>query len=270
MNEAAEVMEKTDPIEPQRPSIPIERPLGTVNRDRSWHSRLSAIFALALMGSIGAGLLYWYYAGLMEKGTSEKSATRAAAPNVQGEMILPPLGPIPQPAAPPAVMPEAQSVAAESAPADRWAGSILGPPPIMGASASSAGYAAGAYPPAPTPPISPTLARQLAGAVFAGASSQIAGGIPMQSLDEFEGGEPLPGGPRPAARGTSALQEALDVPVMESRAAQLMPPRQWLLTFCQRKRSIPNCRCVRGFWRRETKRARFSEGWCKARNATAS
>ncbi|MBV6417189.1 MAG: hypothetical protein CMLOHMNK_01828 [Steroidobacteraceae bacterium] len=209
---------------------PIERPLGTVNRERSWGSRLSAIFALLLLLSIGGGLLVWYYSGLLAKQREAASAQSASTQKqAQGEMILPPLGPLPQsssPQATPASSAPAADAMPSGSPSSTWAGSIVGAPPPMPidsplASASATG----------APALPPALVRQLGGSVFASGASL--GSLPMgdPALEHMAGGRPMTeqtsnAGP---ALPHSALQEALNVPPTELRFAQRLPPRQWLL-----------------------------------------
>ncbi len=88
-----------------------ERTTALVAASRSLQSRLSSILAAALMLTLGLAALTWYYAHALTRQTRTRQAAQSAAmTRTQGEMTLPPLGPISRPPAP-------ASVALETAPA---------------------------------------------------------------------------------------------------------------------------------------------------------
>ena len=74
-----------------------ERGIPSVNRVRSLQSRMSSVMAVGLMTTLGLGLLTWYYARVLtHPSRAVQSAQVLAKTGVQGEMSLPPLGPIPE------------------------------------------------------------------------------------------------------------------------------------------------------------------------------
>ncbi len=76
-----------------RAGIEGERGIPSVNRIRSMQSRVTTVFAIALMGAIGAGLLGWYYSrALTRHQRITHTAQTASAQKAKGEMTLPPLG----------------------------------------------------------------------------------------------------------------------------------------------------------------------------------
>ena len=79
------------------------------------------------MSTLGLGLLTWYYAKTLTRPAQAHQAAQAAAKNrAQGEMTLPPLGPIESPFA-------RKDLTPASAPAARshTRGALLGPPPPL-------------------------------------------------------------------------------------------------------------------------------------------
>lgn len=70
-----------------------ERGPSAVQRPPSLQSRLTNFLALGLMGSLGIGLLAWYYThSLDERATARRSAASSAQEKAKGDVILHPLG----------------------------------------------------------------------------------------------------------------------------------------------------------------------------------
>ncbi len=88
--------------------VPGERGAASVNSARSVQSRMSSVLAAGLMIVLGLGALSWYYANALSRQTkAHQAAVSASKAGAQGEMALPPLGPVatPQMVTPPAVQP---------------------------------------------------------------------------------------------------------------------------------------------------------------------
>ena len=86
------------PSEPPESPIAGDRGIPSINRARSIQSRVSSVLAITLISTLGAGLLAWYYAKTLTRPAQAHQAARVAAKNhAQGEMALPPLGPIESP-----------------------------------------------------------------------------------------------------------------------------------------------------------------------------
>jgi type IV secretion system protein VirB10 len=191
--------------ERHRPRVAGERGIVSINRGRSLQSRLSNLLALGLMGGLGVGLLGWYYAhAFARQAHAREHAKIAAQAKVQGEMALPPLGPIDPPTTAPAAQGPTAANSAAPVTADPSAVErVLGPaPPLLAASlADPAPPVYGARPSSRVPrPVGQRAAdRRLDGPVFSGVS---ANGAP-------NGG---------AAAGADALDAAMAGPPAEPRA----------------------------------------------------
>src|ERR1700722_2967565 len=97
-----------------------ERGIASINRARSVQSRVSNLFAMGLMSTLGLGLLTWYYAQVVSKHVQvRQDAQSASKAKAQGEMTLPSLGRIDPPAPTPIKHAEAPPVIEQ----------VLGPPP---------------------------------------------------------------------------------------------------------------------------------------------
>ena len=144
----------------ENPGVAGERGIASINRARSLQSRVSNLLALGLMLALGAGLLTWYYGQMYSRHRHvRQTAQRVSQARAQGDMALPPLGPIDPPAA---AVPVSETPAMAR---------LLGPQPPL---------PAGALPDTPVvlrarAPAAPhasvrarALARRLAGPVFAG------------------------------------------------------------------------------------------------------
>jgi type IV secretion system protein VirB10 len=127
--------------EAAEPQVPGDRGTSWVSRIPSAHSRTSNTLAFVLMLILGSALLGWYYthAALRPRRTREL-ARAAAEKQLQGDTVLPPLGPLPP--APPA------GARADYAPAQTGAN-----PDDPAPAAPVRGSAAGELPQVPAPPI---------------------------------------------------------------------------------------------------------------------
>src|SRR6267154_2300013 len=75
-----------------------DRGIPSLEGARSVQSRVSRLLAVSFMSVLGAGLLSWYYARTFSHpGQVRRNAQTAVKAKAQGEMTLPPLGPIPMP-----------------------------------------------------------------------------------------------------------------------------------------------------------------------------
>jgi len=217
------------------PTIEGERGIPSVNRARSLQSRVSSILALALMSTLGLGLLTWYYAHAITQGSRvQRLAQVTARSKAQGEMTLPSLGRIDPPAgapAPPAIKPGPSVLQ-----------SVLGPAPPPPAIDPGAG-AAGAIPPpltgspAQAPPPRP-LDRRLSGPVFAKVSRSTPAGeagpldaeAPVALMPAPPVGNPDPPS-REAGRASAEdpLARLLQPAATPAVRARLLPTRRFLL-----------------------------------------
>jgi type IV secretion system protein VirB10 len=199
-----------------------ERGIASVNRISSLQSRISSVLALGLMAVLGVGFLTWYYAHTYaRRGAVRESAQAATRAKAQGDMPLPPLGPIAAP-------------------------SVLGPPPAAPLQPQTlteipvdAASLPGAVP--PPPPGSPVksaaqmeLERLLSGPSFVGrdadrSASPSGTGEPEARIAATRGeeGRPSPGAISPA--GDSALSNLLHPSVTPAARAQVLPTQRLLL-----------------------------------------
>ncbi len=76
-----------------------DRGIASVNQRRSIQSRMSNVLAMGLIGTLGLGLLFWYYSQAWAHQKAGKDAARQAVrASAQGDLPLPPLGRIDPPA----------------------------------------------------------------------------------------------------------------------------------------------------------------------------
>ncbi|HUN76594.1 MAG TPA: type IV secretion system protein VirB10 [Steroidobacteraceae bacterium] len=231
------------------PTIEGERGVPSVNRVRSLQSRVSSILAVALMSSLGLGLLTWYYATALGRSNrvhqAAQSASRARA---QGEMALPSLGRI----EPPVVRsprPDPQTV--EPSALQRVLGPAPPPASFDGAPAPGEPSGANPYPPAAYAGQSVKSAgelafeRRLSGPVFAKVSTGGAAageGTDPASQAEGPGSAPLtqtsvldaPPYAVAAHRGTAdesagGLERLLEPSPTPAVRARILPTRRFLL-----------------------------------------
>lgn len=197
-----------DPVaEGSQATVAGDRGIPSINRSLSFQSRISSIFALALVGAVGLGFLVWYYSGAISRQARAEQLAQAASRNkAQGEMPLPPLGPI----APPAVVVEPSAVTDEGADADNGISADelatqsnaadLENEPVRDEIPPSTGnvptYAAPAAP-APAPPVPD---RRLTGPAFSTGAGTVQISSPSAATPYiYESGEsPAPGSAAPA------------------------------------------------------------------------
>jgi type IV secretion system protein VirB10 len=217
-------------------TIPGDRGIPSINRAKSIQSRVSSVLAIALMSALGLGLLTWYYAKSLTRPAQARHAAQAAVKSrAQGEMALPPLGPIASPFVrrdPPPV--SASTPAPDASAMER----ILGPAPALpeavvtptGAPAPLAGAPQGT----PTKSLSQlALERRLAGPAFARTSKEDTSAptaLAAQSADpaafaasRTRMGEESQGSPQ-------ALNALLRPTVTPAVAAAVLPTRRFLLS----------------------------------------
>lgn len=148
-------------------SVPGERGVPSVHRARSLQSRMSSMLAIGLMMALGVGLLTWYYArALTRPARALQSAQALTRQRAQGEMALPPLGPISQPMA--GLAPAAASPAPNDSAKASALQALLGPaPPLPDDSTAGAASPSAVV----RTPVAHALDRRLTGPAFASASS---------------------------------------------------------------------------------------------------
>jgi type IV secretion system protein VirB10 len=214
-------------------SIPGERGPPIVTGARSLQSRMSSLLAAAMMITVGAGMLAWYYAEALSRPAARGAVHASALPeNVGAGMTLPSFAAM---AAPPA---------ARSDP------SVSSLPPVASVPSAPPPPVAAALPLAPLlePPLAPTpqgprgdgaaaplsprqraLDRRLSGEVLAGAER----GVPAALGAEDAGPQRTPAlAVSPAAGRTPAgdpLRTMLRPGVLQATRAQLLPTQRLLL-----------------------------------------
>jgi|HubBroStandDraft_3_1064219.scaffolds.fasta_scaffold02633_3 type IV secretion system protein VirB10 len=211
-----------------------DRGIPSINRAKSIQSRVSSVLAITLMSTLGLGLLTWYYAKTLTRPAQAHQAAQAAAKSrAQGEMTLPPLGPIESPFARKDTVTAPPQVEDPST-LER----VLGPSPPLPTSVTTAGT------PMPvavtgTPdgaavksPGELAFERRLAGPAFARASQE--GGSTAQGMSP--NGDPAAfGSSRTRSEGEAAdsgqtLNTLLRPTVMPAVAASILPTRRFLLS----------------------------------------
>jgi type IV secretion system protein VirB10 len=210
-----------------------DRGIPSINRARSIQSRVSSLLAVMLMSTLGLGLLTWYYTKTLTRPAQAHQAAQTAAKNrAQGEMTLPPLGPIQSPFVRKA--PETTSVpAADPTPVER----VLGPPPPLPAMTTPVGMSA---PVAATGPDGAAVKspgelafeRRLAGPAFARASKDEG---PATAGMGASSGDPTAFAASHARSGeeggdtSQSLNTLLRPTVLPAVAASVLPTRRFLL-----------------------------------------
>ena len=208
-------------------SVVGERRIPSVNRVRSLQSRVSTLLAIGLVSAIGLALLFWYYSQALTRGDrAQRAAERAVQQRAQGEMALPPLGPVERPRVVPA-----DSVSERPLP-ER----ILGPPPPPPALQKSSGMneressrrSARVQPSA--------VERRLAGTVLItstrrdGSTSTLNQSAAGRSAGGYEiGGDVSRRSDSVAAAGASELGSMLTPTVMQPTLARALSSRHLLL-----------------------------------------
>ena len=200
-----------DDVEP----VEGERGVSAVQRPPSLQSRLSNFLALSLMGTLGVGLVGWYYAhNLGAHTTARQAAQSSAEEKAKGEINLRPLGRVDPPVNTPAALgtPLQEIVGGrppEPAPSAAWPES-----PGMPQTAASPGPA-GVQPKSPRELL---IERQLSGPAFSTGNVQAVTG---------ESAEVPPAGSPAAAKGD--LENLLRPGLSKAVNAQMLPTRRLLL-----------------------------------------
>jgi type IV secretion system protein VirB10 len=203
-----------------------ERGAPLVSGVRSLQSRMSSLLAAALMMSVGAGMLAWYYAEALSRPAAPRGAVQAPLPEIAGEgMTLPSFGSgAKRSAAPPA--PATLSAQRPSSPlAPLPPDPLLEPPLSRAPQGSPRGYGAPMQP----SPRERALERRLSGGVFADGGRGRADAIPVASAvvaSRERTGAP-DGGER--AHSSDALQMLLRPGVLQGTQAQVLPTQHLLL-----------------------------------------
>jgi type IV secretion system protein VirB10 len=201
-----------DDVEP----VEGERGVSGVQRPPSLQSRLSNLLALSLMGTLGVGLLGWYYThNLGAHSTARHAAQTSAQEKAKGEINLRPLG---------RVDPPVNAAAAHGYPLQE----ILGarppePAPNAPAGPESVGASAnaGSSGPSGVPAKSPRellIERQLSGPAFS------TGNVQAAAVESAEG---TPAGSPAAVKGD--LENLLRPGLTKGVNAQMLPTRRLLL-----------------------------------------
>ncbi len=186
-------------------SVEGERGIASVNAARSLQSRVSNILAIALMSTLGLGLLGWYYAHTFTHQSDVKRAAQAhSRAQAAGEMALPSLGKIDPPTPMAAVL---------SQPPDPSVPQPVGIPP---SSTSS-----------PATPVGPPektsqeliLERRVGGPVSAGP----------QVHDSAPNAGETPKGAAPTDAGESPLAAWLHPSPITAASARVLPAQRLLL-----------------------------------------
>ncbi len=204
--------------QPDPPVVGGEREAVSLDRRPTLRARLGSVLALALMSTLGLGLLTWYYAATLTRpDRNRRQLQAAAAQRAGGEAALPSLGHIDKPLPPPlAVL--TQAAESQLAPPPSPLNPVLLPE----------------LPVSATPPLSPAAAapktaaqsareRRLSGAAFVAVGS---GGVPAAA------GQAEPRSETPATSaegGRGQLGGWLQAATTPEVRAQRLPTRRLLL-----------------------------------------
>ncbi len=195
---------------------------------RSLQSRMTTLLAAALMTSVGAGMLAWYYTEALSRPAPARTAAQASAPEVPGEgMTLPTFETVAPPAVPrlgasAAGVPSMSTISAPPVPSAGPTSQAASPPldPLLEPPLDRApGGLVRVYDARPqASPRQQVPDRRLSGEVFAGETPTAA--VPGDSLR-----------PRIPAGGSSgdALQTLLRPAVLDATRAQILPTQRLLL-----------------------------------------
>ncbi len=197
---------------PDSSTVRGERGSPAVGGHRSLQSRVSSVMACGLMCVTGIGMLAWYYTNAFTAGPKARRAAQAATiDRAQGEMVLPPIGPV--------------EVVAGRDPADRHAGgpgikSTI-PNPVQGVQQAGTQYSSLLS--------SPSLPASVGG--YAAAPQKSAAELQMErrlSGAAFLRTSQSPGADS-AQREDSGLASLLKSSVSISARAQLLPERRFVI-----------------------------------------
>jgi type IV secretion system protein VirB10 len=191
-------------------SVEGERGVSAVQRPPSLQSRLSNMLALGLMGTLGVGLLGWYYAhNLGTRSNRHLAALSAVKEKAKGDINLRPLGRVDPPVN-------------TSPPSAYTLQEILGAPPEAPPNASSPGSGGATYAisaPAAVAVKTPRellMERQLAGPAFAAGEPRVTG--PADDAGQHP--------EKPAGGDLDTLLRPRNTPAAN---AQMLPTRRLLL-----------------------------------------
>jgi type IV secretion system protein VirB10 len=224
------------PAEPAAPwggAVRGERAAFIVGGARSLQSRMTSLLAAALMISVGAGMLAWYYAEALSRPAAARTAAQVSLPEAAGQgMTLPPFGAdasprVPKSAAPvpsappvPAITALRSSGGGPSSPAATLPlGPLLESPLDRAAGGLPRAYGA---PPQPSPR-QEALDRRLSGEVFAGAGSGMSSSLAALPLGYAQGRMPA------SSLHGDALQTLLRPSVLSATRARILPTQRLLL-----------------------------------------
>jgi type IV secretion system protein VirB10 len=194
--------------EPEEPidAVEGERGIASVNAARSLQSRVSNALAIALMSTLGTGLLGWYYAHTFtHRGEVKRAAEAHSRAQAAGEMALPSLGKIDPPAPMTAMLTQPPDPTVPEP--------VIVPPP------STNPQSGPSAPPVKTPE-QMTLERRLGGPVSAGP--QIHDGGPSA-------GEAAKTAAPAEIPGESALAALLRPSPIKATSARVLPAQRLLL-----------------------------------------
>jgi type IV secretion system protein VirB10 len=219
-----------------RSGVAGERGIASVNRVRSMQSRVSSLLAIGLMATLGIGLLTWYYSQTLTRGGREQRAARQATERkAQGEMPLPPLGPIERPKMVPAV-PVTPPAGAAAPPGTL--DTVLGGPPPLPSDLNRPPFEVSAHRATPSTTYRPNpeaegLRPKLLGAVWvvpkASTRTNTAASEAASSV-VLTGAPPVgPSAPGAAASGPDGLAARLTPSVLPTTEARVLPTTQLLL-----------------------------------------
>ena len=183
-----------------------ERGIASVNAARSLQSRVSNVLAIALVSTLGVGLLGWYYAHTFtHRGEVKRAAEAHSRAQASGEMALPSLGKIDPPTPMAAVLTQPPDPA------------VPQPVPLSPAPTGPAAPPSG--PPEKTPE-ELALERRLGGPVSAGP----------QIHDNAPSAGETPKGAAPGeGAGESALATWLHPSPISAASARVLPAQRLLL-----------------------------------------
>lgn len=195
-------------VEPAEVEVEGERGPAVVAQVRSMSARINQGFALAVLGLLGGGFLFWYYTGLAARGAAaEADAKQVTQQKVNAEMKLPPL-----------VRPTPVREVPEEVPA---AEEVTGPAEWSwdDAAEAQAMQPAIVYAAAPATPVEkPELTRKLGSPVLMNPG--------VASLGIDMGAE---GGAGPGAASGSALAASLVPTATPGTVAAVLPSQRFLL-----------------------------------------
>ncbi len=209
MSDAGSATPEPTAAESMSDGIPGDRGIPSVNRARSLQARVSNGLALMLAMGLGVGMLGWYYLHAFARHAHEQDGAHTRAHvKAQGEMVLPALGRVDVPAAPP--------------PDESAAAQLLGPaPPLPAAMMISPDSLPATPAPAMSAPAPPAPDRRLKGPAYVDASSDSAMGLTDSHAAQTSGSN--------AAGADAGLTGWLTPTVTATSLASVLPTQRLLL-----------------------------------------